>query len=216
MEEKYGDGNKNQKYKNQFINRIILSDEMYRIITVEDRIRVPPTKLNMKVKEAIKESIAEQFEGIIDSRLGVVLSVVSVDTVGEGKIIAGDAGVYYHSTFKLLTFKPELHELTYGEVIDNTEFGSFVRIGPMDGLIHISQLMDDFVSYDSKNSVFLGKESKRVLKEGDSVRARIISVSFGKGENKIGLTMRQTGLGALQWLEEEKRRKKSKPKKEKK
>lgn len=183
---------------------------MYRIFKVEGRIRVPPTKLSMKVEDAVKGSIAEQFEGIVDPRLGVILSVVSVEKVGEGRIIPGDAGVHYNSVFKLLTFKPELHELTYGEVIDNTEFGSFVRIGPMDGLIHISQLMDDFVSYDSKNAIFSGKETKRTLKEGDKVRARIISVSLGKPENKIGLTMRQNGLGSLVWLEEEKRKKRAK------
>lgn len=181
---------------------------MYRTITVEDRIRVPPEKLSMKLENAVKESIADQLEGTIDYRLGVILSVISVERVGEGKIIAGDPGVFYSTEFKLLTFKPEVHELSYGEVIDNTEFGSFVRIGPMDGLIHISQLIDDFVSYDNKNSVFLGKETKKTLKEGDKVRARIIAVSFGKEENKIGLTMRQSGLGALQWIEEEKKKQK--------
>jgi DNA-directed RNA polymerase subunit E' len=100
-----------------------------------------------------------------------------------------------------------MHELVYGEVIDNTEFGSFVRIGPLDGLVHISQIMDDFVSYDSKNSVFLGKETKKTLKEGDKVRARIISISYAE-QQKIGLTMRQPGLGNLIWLEEEKKKKK--------
>ena len=179
---------------------------MYRTVTVEERIRVPPEKLSMDVQEAVRESIADQLEGVIDHRLGVILAVISVDNVGEGKIIAGDPGVHYNTTFKILTFKPELHELTYGEVIDNTEFGSFIRIGPMDGLVHISQLIDDFVSYDSKNAVFLGKETKRTLKEGDKVRARIIAVSFGKEENKIGLTMRQSGLGSLVWLEEKKRK----------
>jgi DNA-directed RNA polymerase subunit E' len=144
----------------------------------------------------------------MDPRFGVILSVISIENVGEGKIIAGDPGVHYNTQFKLLAFKPEVHELSYGEVIDNTEFGSFVRIGPMDGLIHISQIIDDFVSYDNKNSVFLGKETKRTLKEGDKVRARIIAVSFGKEENKIGLTMRQSGLGALQWIEEEKKKQK--------
>lgn len=183
---------------------------MYRIITIKEKIRVPPEKLNMKVKDAVKESIADQMEGVINQRLGVILSTMSVDEVGEGRIIAGDPGVFYNSTFKLLTFRPELQELAFGEVIDNTEFGSFVRIGPMDGLIHISQLMDDFVSFDNKNSVFLGKESKRTLKEGDLVRARIIAVSFGKEENKIGLTMRQPLLGSLAWIEEEKRKKKGK------
>ncbi len=137
-----------------------------------------------------------------------MLLVVDVDEVGEGKIVAGDPGVHYKTKFKMLAFKPELQELVYGKVIDNTEFGAFVRIGPMDGLVHISQLMDDFVSYDSKNSVFLGKQSRHTLKEGDEVRARIISVSFGKDENKIGLTMRQPGLGAIQWLEEEKKKQK--------
>jgi DNA-directed RNA polymerase subunit E' len=180
---------------------------MYRVITVEDKVRVPPTKLNMKVKDAVKESIAEQMEGVIEPRLGVVLGVISVDKVGEGKIVPGDPSVYYNSTFRLLTYKPELHELVQGEVIDNTEFGSFVRIGPMDGLIHISQIMDDFVSYDNKNSVFLGKQTRRTLKEGDKIRGRIISVSWGE-QNKIGLTMRQPQLGNLVWLEEEKRKQK--------
>lgn len=181
---------------------------MYRIVTVEDKIRVPPSNLGASVKDAIKESIADQMEGIIEPRLGVILAVISVDAVGDGKIIAGNPGVFYNTTFKLLTFKPELHELCYGEVIDNTEFGSFVRMGSIDGLIHISQLMDDFVSYDNKNSVFLGKESKRTLKEKDSVRARIISVSLGKEENKIGLTMRQPFLGSLQWIADEKKKQK--------
>lgn len=180
---------------------------MYRIITVQDRIRVPPTKLGLNVKEAVAASISEQMEGLLDQRLGVVLSVVEIVNIGEGKIIAGNAGVFYDTTFKLLSFKPELNELVYGEVIDNTEFGSFVRMGAIDGLIHISQIMDDFVSFDNKNSVFLGKESKRTLKEKDKVRARIISVSFaGAEQNKIGLTMRQTGLGNLTWINEEKKK----------
>ncbi|MBS3055190.1 MAG: DNA-directed RNA polymerase [Candidatus Aenigmarchaeota archaeon] len=179
---------------------------MYRIVTLEDKIRVPPTKLNMEVGKAVKESIAEQMEGLLDPRIGVILSVTEINSVGEGKITAGDPGVFYNTNFNILAYKPELQELASGEVIDNTEFGSFVRIGPMDGLIHISQLMDDYVSYDNKNSVFLGKESKRTLKEKDLVRARIIAVSFGKEENKIGLTMRQSGLGVLSWIEDEKRK----------
>lgn len=182
---------------------------MYRIATVEDKIRVPPEKLGTDVKKAIKSAIADQFEGIVNSRLGVILSLISIDKVGEGKIVPNDPGVYYDCEFKLMTFKPEIHEIVYGKVIDNTEFGSFIRMGPMDGLIHISQLMDDFVSFDSKNSLFLGKESKRTLKEGDLVRARVISVSLKRGENKIGLTMRQPGLGGLAWIKEEKKRKKT-------
>lgn len=187
---------------------------MYRIVTLRERIRVPPEKLNMKVSEAVKSAIADRFEGVLNQRIGMIVSVVDVDKVEEGRILPNDPGVYYNTVFNLLTFKPESQELVNGEVIDNTEFGSFVRIGPMDGLIHISQLMDDFVSFDNKNSLFLGKESKRTLKEGDLVRARIISASSGK-DNKIGLTMRQNGLGNIAWIEEDKKKKGTKKKKTK-
>lgn len=182
---------------------------MYRILTVEDKIRVPPEKLGMAVGQAVKEALAEKFECIIDPRLGVILAVVSVEKIGEGQILPEDPGVHYQTQFKLLTYKPELHELVYGEVIDNTEFGSFVRIGAIDGLVHISQLMDDFVSFDSKHSTFVGRETKKQLKEGDQVRGRVISISWGE-RNKVGLTMRQPYLGSLTWIEEEKKRSKKK------
>lgn len=178
---------------------------MYRIVTVEDRVRVPPEKFSLSVSDAVKEAIADKMEGMLDPKIGSVLAVVGVDSVGEGKIVANDPAVHYQCRFKILTYKPEIHELVNGVVIDNAEFGSFVRIGPLDGLVHISQLMDDYVSYDAKNSVFVGKETKRVLKEGDRVRARVISISFAE-QNKIGLTMRQSGLGSITWIEEEKKK----------
>ncbi len=180
---------------------------MYRVITVSDTVRVPPERLDMDVEEAVLKSAADKYEGMLDNRIGMVVSVVGVDGVGDGKIMANDPGVHYKSQFKLLTFKPEQQELLSGEVVDNAEFGAFIRVGPMDGLVHISQLMDDFISYNNKTMAFYGKESKRSLKEGDLARARVVSVSFGKSEtNKIGMTMRQSGLGAVHWIEAEKKK----------
>ena len=61
--------------------------------------------------------------------------------------------------------------------------------------------MDDFVSF-SKSKVLIGKESKKSLKVGDLCRARIIATSFKDISNpKLGLTMRQPGLGRLEWIE---------------
>ncbi|MEK6822978.1 MAG: DNA-directed RNA polymerase, partial [Nanoarchaeota archaeon] len=63
--------------------------------------------------------------------------------------------------------------------------------------------MDDFVSF-AKDKVLTGKDSKRILKIDDVCRARVIAVSFKDLSNpKIGLTMRQVGLGKLEWLAED-------------
>lgn len=180
---------------------------MYKIITLSDIVRVPPERLNMDVEEAVLQSAMDKYESVLDNRLGMIISVVKIDEVGDGKIAANDPGVHYKTKLKILTFKPESQELLQGEVVDNAEFGTFIRVGPMDGLVHISQIMDDFISYNNKTSTFHGKESKRSLKEGDLVRSRVITVSLGKQDtNKIGMTMRQSMLGALQWIEADKKK----------
>ena len=93
-----------------------------------------------------------------------------------------------------------------GKITDITNFGAFLNIGPVDGMIHVSQTMDDFISF-SKTKVLTGKETKQNLKVGDKCRARIIAVSYKDLANpKIGLTMRQPGLGKLEWIDEDKQK----------
>lgn len=174
---------------------------MYQMVTVEDEISVPPEKLNLELGESVKESLEAKFEGNINTDIGVILAVIDVDEIEEGMILPGDPSVHYPVKFKILSWMPKEHEIVEGEVVDITEFGAFVRCGALDGLVHISQVMDDYVSYDEKNSQLIGKQTRRVLKEGDKVRARIISVSF-KEQSKLGLTMRQPLLGNLRWLTE--------------
>ena len=176
---------------------------MYQIVKISDNISVPPVKFKMDLEESIKESIEEKFEGKIDSQIGIVLAVVNIDELGEGKVVPGDGSIHYTTKFNLLSWMPKDHEIVEGEVVDITEFGAFIRVGALDGLVHISQIMDDYVSYDEKNGILAGKESKKILKNGDIVRARIISISL-KEQNKLNLTMRQPYLGAIHWEEAKK------------
>ncbi len=184
--------------------RKIRVENMYKVFKVSDKIRVSPDKFGLKLEEAIKKSLEEMLEGSLNKNLGIILSVLSVENVGEGVILPGDGALYYPVDFRILSYMPEQHELVEGEVIDVTEFGVFVRIGAVDGMIHVSQLMDDFVSYDPKNMMFTGKKTNRKVKEKSQVIARIISVSIADGQYKIGLTTRQPGLGALDWPKKKK------------
>ena len=175
---------------------------MYYKIELKDRIRVPPNLFNLEAKDAVVKSIKKKYEGYISKDTGIVIDVADVKEVGEGVIIPGDGSSYYETTFDILTFKPELQEVVLGRIRDIVDFGAFITLGPIDGMIHVSQAMDDFVSF-SKEKTLSGKESKRTLKINDVCRARIIAVSFKDPLNpKLGLTMRQQGLGRLDWIEE--------------
>ena len=176
---------------------------MYYKIELKDRVRVPPRLFNLEVKEAVIQSIKKKYSGYISKDLGIVIDVSNVKETGEGVIIPGDGSSYYETVFEVLTFKPELQEVILGKIRDIVDFGAFITLGPIDGMIHISQTMDDFVSF-SKEKTLAGKESKKSLKINDVCRARIIAVSFKDPLNpKLGLTMRQQGLGRLDWIEEE-------------
>ena len=170
---------------------------------IKDHIRVPPDLFNLSKKEAVLKRIKKDFEGFISKDIGIVVDVDNVVDIGEGSIIPGDGAAYYETTFELLVFKPELQEVLLGRVKDVADFGVFMALGPIEGMIHISQAMDDFVSF-SKEKVLSGKESKKTLKVGDKCRARMIAVSYKDITNpKLGLTMRQTGLGKLEWIDED-------------
>lgn len=175
---------------------------MFYITEVEDYIRVEPKLFGIPTIEAVEKQLNETYSNYYDRELGKVVTVIDVLRVGEGVIIPGDGAVYYISRFKLLTWKPELHELVYGIIAEITNFGAFIDMGALKGMIHISQTMDDYVSFSKSNSL-LGKSSKRTLKTGDACLARVVAISHKGEEPKIGLTMRQPGLGKIEWIKEE-------------
>lgn len=175
---------------------------MFYRVKVKDYIRVPPSMFNLSKKEAVLKNVRSSYDNFISKDFGFVVNVIDVGEIKEGVIVPGDGAGFYETEFELLTFKPELNELVYGKVKDITDFGAFVDIGGVEAMVHISQSMDDFVSF-SKDKVLQGKKTGHFLKIGDRCKARIIAVSYKDVNNpKIGLTMRQEGLGKLEWMEE--------------
>src|SRR3989344_6614217 len=179
---------------------------MFYEIELRSHIRIDPRYFGEDINDSVIKQLNDQFETFISKDLGIAIGVSEVINIGEGIIIPGDGGAYYDTTFKILVFKPELQEVCLGEITDITDFGAFINIGPIDGMIHISQTMDDYVTF-SKSGVLSGKETGKSLKINDNCKARIIAISYKEIDNpKIGLTMRQPWLGKLDDIEKEKKK----------
>jgi len=184
---------------------------MYIKIRAVDVVRVPPERLGDDLQLTVKEMLQERLEGRMDKKIGMFIAIQDIADIKEGRIMIGDGGVYYETVFDALVFRPKMQEIVEGEVVEIVEFGAFVEIGPLDGLLHISQIIDEYISYDEKGAKLVTKDTGRTLGEGDRVRARIVAISLNEhdpGDSKIGLTMRQPGLGKLEWIEEEKEKEK--------
>ena len=178
---------------------------MYQLVKIEDTVRVPPRRFSENLESVLLSEIDNTLAGRVDRDIGIILAAKAVEEVGDGKMILGDGAVYYDCKFDALVFHPQLNEVVEGEVTEITEFGAFVNFGPIDGLIHISQITEDFMNYDAKSGVLVGKESGKTLKVGDQVRSRVVTISLRDrvSDSKIGLTMRQPYLGKTEWLADE-------------
>ena len=176
---------------------------MYALSEVEGVVRVEPKLFGQDLSQAIAEQLETTYVGQVDNELGRIIKIIDVLKIGEGIIVPGDGAAFYKVIFTAIHFRPVVNELVEGEIRDIAKFGAFIEFGPFEGMVHVSQTMDDFVSV-SKEGTLQGKESKKVLKKGDKVRARIVAVSIkDTNEPKIGLTMRQEYLGKTEWITEQ-------------
>jgi len=178
---------------------------LFSISTLVDVVRIPPSLFGTALKKAGVNILKEKYESMINAELGYIIMILDAKVDEMGKMIAGDGGTFHKVEFEALTFYPKLQEIVQGEIVDVTDFGAFVRIGPTDALLHLSQVMDDYLKSDVKSGMILANQSGRTLKVGSTLRARITAVSLGKAAamGKIGITCRQPLLGADEWIAEE-------------
>ncbi|MCY3854156.1 MAG: DNA-directed RNA polymerase [Thaumarchaeota archaeon] len=178
---------------------------MFSISTLVDVVRIPPNMFNNDLQKAAILILKEKYESMINPELGYIIMIMDTNIESVGKMITGDGGTYHKVEFNALTFYPKLQEIVNGEIVDITDFGAFVRIGPTDALLHLSQVMDDYLRSDVKSGVILANQSGKTLKIGSTIRARITAVSIGKATTmgKIGITCRQPFLGTNEWINDE-------------
>lgn len=178
---------------------------MYYLDHRRDVVRIPPERLGPELANVLTELAQQQFEGKLVDGQNLAVTIRDVRPLGEGHIIHGDGGVYQEVEYQALLFRPEIQEVVEGSVVEIRKFGAFVRFGPLDGLLHVSQIMDDRVNIDEHNQRLVGVETKKDLKVGYKVRARVVSLSLSEispRDSRIGLTMRQPALGRLEWIVE--------------
>ena len=175
---------------------------IFKLFTIEGKIEIPPFLFDQEKETSARIILSEDYEGIITRDFGFIIAVVDVLDVGKGIIIPGNANTFHEVQFTILTFKPTVSEVVEGTVVEIVDFGSFIRLGPLDGLVHVSQICDDYISYEQVGNRFIGKETGKILEVNDQVRAKIIAVSLGTGRSgKLGLTMRQKYLGKDDWIQ---------------
>ncbi|MGC9210175.1 MAG: DNA-directed RNA polymerase [Acidilobus sp.] len=182
---------------------------MYAEYTIYEWVGVrPDLAFSGDLNRAVLDSLREELEGQVDEAMGIIISVMDAEVQGDGVMLPNDPQIYFPVRYRVLAFEPLLQEVSMGVVREAREFGLFVSLGPTDGFVHRSQIMDEDVDYEQETRSFKGRETNRVVEIGDVVRVRVTQISkISKrlAAMRIGLTMRQPYLGKEDWYKKEQR-----------
>ena len=177
---------------------------MFKVVKARGIIRIPPEYFGQPLDDIALEILRQEYQEKMLKDLGLVLAVLTAKASEEGYILFGDGATYHEVSFELLVFNPLVQEVVEGEVNQVDSYGIYVNIGPVDGLVHISQITDDNLKFDQNRGILIGERSKKIIQKGDKVRARIISISTSGGRMpRIALTMKQPYLGKIEWITQE-------------
>ena len=177
---------------------------MFQIIDAEDVVRVEPLDFSETLNKMAEKVLKLKYESTLSPDFGYVILIIGLKADKVGKILPSDGATYHTVNFKLLTYLPKLQEVVEGEVVEITDFGAFIRIGPTDALLHLSQITDEYLNSDVRQGLITAQQSNRVINVGSRMRVRVTALSLARGSSmgKIGVTCRQPFLGAKEWIEE--------------
>ena len=178
---------------------------MFQIIEAEDVVRVEPLDFSETLNKMAEKVLKLKYESTLSPEFGYIILIIDVKADKVGKILPSDGATYHTVNFKILTYLPKLQEVVEGEVVEITDFGAFIRIGPTDALLHLSQITDEYLNSDVRQGLITAQQSNRVINVGTRMRVRVTALSLAHGSSmgKIGVTCRQPFLGAKDWIDED-------------
>ncbi|WP_352418959.1 ribonuclease R [Proteiniborus sp.] len=132
--------------------------------------RYPDLQIHRIIKEFVNNKINEQR---IDKLRALLPKVAEQSSVTERT--ADEASRETDDLKKVEYMTNRIGQEYEGIISGVMPFGIFVELGnTIEGLVHISTLVDDYYEYDQPNYRFIGERTKKIYRIGDEVRIRVV------------------------------------------
>lgn len=168
---------KQAKYSPECIGHFGLAARYYCHFTSPIR-RYPDLIIHRIIKEYIKNGISEKRV----KRLEGEVSSASIQS-SEMERFAEEAEREVDDLKKAEYMSERIGEVYNGIISSVTAFGLFVELSnTVEGLIHISTLLDDYYVYDERGLRLVGEKTKKMYRLGDEVKIKVEKVDLDSYE----------------------------------
>lgn len=168
---------KQAKYSPECIGHFGLAARYYCHFTSPIR-RYPDLIIHRIIKEYIKNGISEKRVKKLEGEV----SSASIQS-SEMERLAEEAEREVDDLKKAEYMSERIGEVYNGIISSVTAFGLFVELSnTVEGLIHISTLLDDYYVYDERGLRLVGEKTKKMYRLGDEVKIKVEKVDLDSYE----------------------------------
>ncbi|SDZ26981.1 RNAse R [Proteiniborus ethanoligenes] len=161
------------KYSSEPEGHFGLAAKYYSHFTAPIR-RYPDLQIHRIIKEFINNKINEKRIGKLNSILPKVAEQSSTT-----ERIADEASRETDDLKKVEYMSSRIGEEYEGIISGVMPFGIFVELdNTIEGLVHISSLIDDYYEYDQPNYRFIGRRTNKIYRIGDKVNIKVVGTNI--------------------------------------
>jgi len=163
---------KKAKYSPECSGHFGLAAKYYTHFTSPIR-RYPDLTIHRIIREYIEDTIDEKRK----KKLTAFVKYASKQS-SETEVVAQEAEREVDDLKKAEYMKERIGEVYEGIISSVTPFGMFVELeNTIEGLLHVSSLLDDYYYHDEKHHCFIGERKRRIFRLGDLIKIRVAKVS---------------------------------------
>lgn len=160
---------KKAKYSPECTGHFGLAAKYYTHFTSPIR-RYPDLTIHRIIREHLAGAISEKREKKLRGFVKYA-SKLSSDT----EITAQEAEREVDDLKKAEYMSERIGEVYEGLISSVTPFGMFVELeNTVEGLVHVSSLLDDYYFYDEDHHCFIGEHKRRIFRLGDAVKVKVV------------------------------------------
>lgn len=153
---------------------------MFFIITLTHTVQLHPQHFSSKLRSHLESQLYSEVEGKVDGRYGQIISVISLDTISEGKI-APNGYAEFDIVYRALVLKFFTGMVVEGVVTSVHRLGFNALVGNVDEVFVASGKIPNYYEFDPQLNppAFVAKGQTDALppiQPGTKVRIRIIGV----------------------------------------
>ena len=147
-------------------------------------------EINILESNALKLVNWEIFNSSISKNIDTLFNKFLINKLNENKYKVNQYISNMISIKKVRKAEKLLGNNYSGIILSVQSYGFFVEISELnvEGLVHVSSLNNDWFEYRSRQSILIGRKSKKSYKAGDEIEVKIVKVDILKYQIDLELT----------------------------